>query len=616
VIATYAAVLAVCLASLAIGQAAVALCGVRGWSWPSPAVGLALVCAICWGAVRLPGEGTTATLAVLVASVAASLFLWRRGDPARRGSADRSDTDDGRFRDGGWALREGLAVGLPALAVASLPFLVAGHFGILGTSFNPDMSQHLLAADRLAAGAGSQLLQQGYPMGPHAIVVALNGGLGVGLVQGFSGLTIAVAVLAALTALTAFRNQALPLRIGGALLVGLPYMAASYFAQGSFKETMQALFVLAFVLSLREASRNPLWRELPLRFVPAALIAVGSVYTYSFPGLVWLLGATVIWIAIEGALGARPATWRPGLLAGLVFAVLIAPEVARMLDFHSFETFDPNGPGLGNLFGQVSPFEALGIWPSGDFRLSPGDGAVPAFGYFLGAAFASILLLYGAFLCWRRRESAILSGLLAAVAVFAATRLGGTPYTAAKAIEVAAPLAVLVIVLPLLRRPVGMLFFLAAAGCSLLAFANAPVGPRSYSPALTEMRPLLGTEPTLVLADPALLSEEHGTPYIAWELRGGRICIESRDETGREETAAGADEAAPERAGTASGSGRRAPAGIRFVITEGVSAPPFAGLHPRRAADPYELWQVNGPVRGKSNCPLIAVRQARAGSPR
>ena len=61
-------------------------------------------------------------------------------------------------------------------------------------------------------------------------------------------------------------------------------MVASYFAQGAFKETMQALFVLAFVLALREAARNPAWRELPLRFVPAALIAVGSVYAYSYPG--------------------------------------------------------------------------------------------------------------------------------------------------------------------------------------------------------------------------------------------------------------------------------------------------------------------------------------------
>ena len=51
----------------------------------------------------------------------------------------------------GEALRVGLPVALVALLAASLPFAVEGHFGILGTGFNPDMSQHLLSADRLAA---------------------------------------------------------------------------------------------------------------------------------------------------------------------------------------------------------------------------------------------------------------------------------------------------------------------------------------------------------------------------------------------------------------------------------------------------------------------------------
>jgi hypothetical protein len=164
-------------------------------------------------------------------------------------------------------------VALLALAATALPFVAEGHFGILGTSFNPDMSQHLLAADRLAHGQGSQLLHQGYPLGPHAIVVALSKGLGTGLVQGFTGLTIATAVLASLTALTAFRDQPALLRIPAALVISLTYLVASYFAQGAFKETMQALFVLAFVLSLREASQNPAWQALPLRFAPAALLA-------------------------------------------------------------------------------------------------------------------------------------------------------------------------------------------------------------------------------------------------------------------------------------------------------------------------------------------------------
>ncbi len=569
-VGTYAAVLAVCGASLAIGQAAIVLCGVRRWSWLSPAVGLALLCAVCWGTVRLPGDGTFSAIVVLLLAVLSVAYLW------------------GRLQNGREALLLGAPVALVALFATALPFVAEGHFGILGTSFNPDMSQHLLATDRLAHGDSSQLLNQGYPLGPHAIVVALNKGLGIGVVQGFTGLTIAVAVIASLTALAAFRVQPPWLAIPAALVLGLTYMVASYFAQGSFKETMQALFFLAFVLAMREASRNTDWRELALRLVPAALLAVGSVYTYSFPGLIWLGAAFVVWAILERSLPARPVLFGLG-----VFAVLVAPEVGRMIDFHSFETFDPNGPGLGNLFGQISPFEGLGIWPSGDFRLSPGDGAVPALGYYAGAAFAAILLVYGLVLCWRQRERALIAGLIAAALAYAAARIGGTPYTAAKAIEVGAPLAVLVILLPLLRRPVAWLYLAAAAGCSLLTLANAPVGPSSYSPALTGLRDDVGEGPTLVLASRKLLADEHGTPYISWELRGGRVCIETPEE--------------------ANGN---PPRGVRYVVTESSgSRSPFAGLRRVRIASPYVLWERPG-AHGQSPCPLIAVRQARQGAPR
>jgi hypothetical protein len=576
VIGTYAAVLAVCGASLAIGQAAIGLCGARRWSWLSPAVGLALLSAICWGTVRLPGDGVASAIVVLALTVASVAYLWRR------------------LEDGREALRASWPVALLALLAASLPFAVEGHFGILGTSFNPDMSQHLLTADRLAHGQGSQLLHQGYPLGPHAIVVALDKGLGVGLVQGFSGLTVAVAVLAPLTALAAFSKLRPIPRTAGALVVGLAYVVASYFAQGDFKETMQALFLLAFALSLRESTRG--WRDLSLRFVPAALLAVGSVYTYSFPGLIWLVGTAVIWALAEYVLRRRWPPLRPVLLAALVFAVLVAPEIGRMIDFHSFETFDPHGPGLGNLFGQVSPFEALGIWPSGDFRLAPGDGAVPAAGYYLGAAFALVLLLYGIFRCWRRRETAILASLAAVAIAYVAARVGGTPYTAAKAIEIAAPLVALTILLPLLhRRPwLAAAFIFAAGACSLLALANAPVGPTSYSPALTGLRPLVASGSTLVLASDELLADQHGVPYISWELRGGRVCIEAESEAGD-----------------------RAPSGVRFVVTRGPSGqPPFPGLRVRHVAVPYVLWESTRPVGRHSPCPLIAVRQARQGPAR
>ncbi|MGC1853231.1 MAG: hypothetical protein WA687_12415 [Solirubrobacterales bacterium] len=575
-IGTYAAAVAIGGASLTIGQAAIALCGARRWSWISPAVGLALVCAICWATVRMPGDGLVPAIAIVVLTVGGGIFLR------------------GRVEGGEEALRAGLPVAIGALLAASLPFAVEGHFGILGTGFNPDMSQHLLATDRLAEGHGSQLLHQGYPLGPHAIVVALNEGLGTGLVQGFSGLTIAVAVLAPLTALAAFADQPPVRRTAAALLVGLPYLVASYYAQGAFKETIQALYVLAFVLALRESDRS--WRELPLRFVPAALIAVGSVYVYSFPGLIWLAAILLVWLAFERSLPLRPL-----MLALVVFLVAALPELGRMIDFKQFETFDPNGPGLGNLFGQISPFTVLGIWPSGDFRVAPGDGAVPAFVYYLGGAFALVLLGMGVRRAVRGGERTILAGLVSAAAIYAAARLGGTPYTAAKALEIAAPLCALVILLPVAGRvghrmgdkraltPVLGLYLLATGACSLLAFANAPVGPTSYSPALTGLRPLLAGGSTLVLAPDRVLAEEQGERYIAWELRGGRVCIEAQ-----------------------SGAGGAPPPGIRFFVTVDSPQPPFDRLALRRRAGPYTVWE-RGAAGGLGPCPLIAVRQARQG---
>jgi hypothetical protein len=579
VVATYAAVLAVCVSSLVLGQAALALCGIRQWSWLAPAVGLAMLCAICWATVRMPGNGLVSAIVVLVLVVAAAAYLR------------------GRAEGGGEALRAGAPVAIGALLAASLPFAVEGHFGILGTGFNPDMSQHLLATDRLAHSESSQLLVQGYPLGPHAVVVALNKGLGIGIVQGFSGLTIAAAILAPLTAIAAFADQPPVRRTAAALLIGLPYLVASYFAQGAFKEVIQALFVLAFVLALRESTRT--WQDLPLRFVPAALIAIGSVYTYSFPGLIWLGAIFILWAAAEWARSKSaspaaltgPAGLRAMSLAAVVLLIGTLPELGRMIDFKQFETFDPNGPGLGNLFGQLSPFTALGVWFSGDFRVAPGSGAVPAFAYFAGAAFASLLLVYGLIRCWRRRETTILAGVLAVALLYTAARIGGTPYTSAKALEIAAPLATLAIVLPLLRRPVTLLYLAAAGVCSLLAFANAPIGPTSYSPALTGLRPLLASGSTLVLAPDSLLADEQGERYIAWELRGGRVCIE------------------PESA-----AGGVPPTGIRYFVTSSSSArPPFSHLTLRRRTGPYAVWERRGVAGGPSPCPLIAVRQARQG---
>ena len=370
---------------------------------------------------------------------------------------------------------------------------------------------------------------------------------------------------------------------------------------------MQALFVLAFVLSLREAARNPAWRELPLRFVPAALIAVGSVYAYSYPGLIWLAAAAAIWSRSGWRLRRAVRALRPGALARvglalLAFVVLVAPEVGRMIEFHNFETFDPNGPGLGNLFGQISPFEALGIWPSGDFRLAPGRRRG-----------AGVRLLPRRRL---RRDPARLRARPLLAAARDGDRLRPRSRSSPSTRSPASPA-------PPTRRPrrsrsrrrsppwSSSCRCCAArsasstcsrrGGCSLLALANAPVGPTAYSPALTGLRPLVAAARPWCSPPTGCSTRNRASRYIAWELRGGRVCIEPASEApGRDRRPA-----------------RRPPAGVRFVVTEGGDR--RAALRrpaPAPRAGPYLLWETTRPPRGQSDCPLIAVRQARQGPAR
>jgi hypothetical protein len=524
---TYASFLLVLGLSALVGQALLAACGRRDWSWLSPAVGLAVLISIAWGSVRLPGEGLAAVIAIALVAAAAIVFL-RTG-----------------VRNAVSELRIAVPIALLGLLAASLPFIVEGRFGILGTGLNPDMSQHLFAADRLASGGTERLISDGYPLGPHALVVALSE-LGPSTVHAFDGLTLAIAVAACLAPLVMLAESPAWTRVLGALIVGLVYLVASSVVQGAFKETMQALFVLAFAIGLHELARGRLLPASTSRLrgsIPLAVIAVGTVYAYSFPGLAWLAGAALLWAAIELALavgrespGAAARLVRaavPTLAVGLlVLGVAVAPEVGRLASFADFETFDPDGAGLGNLFDRLSPLEALGVWPSGDFRVEPGDGSVPAVVFYLGAALGAAALALGLRWSLRRGERALPAALGAALVLWLYALTAGTPYQEAKALVLVSPLVALVAVRGLVAGalvPLTLVYLLAAGGSSVLALANGPVGPPGYSPALAELRPQLGRGSVLVRARPELLDEQHGRDYLVWELRGHRICVVSTE---------------------------------------------------------------------------------------
>jgi len=126
-------------------------------------------------------------------------------------------------------------------------------------------------------------------------------------------------------------------------------------------------------------------------------------------------------------------------------------------------------------------------------------------------------------------------------------------------------------------------FTVAAAGSSLLALVNGPVGPSRWSPALLELRPLPGA--TLVRTPADFLADEHGRDFLVWELRGGEVCVEPDPGPGSDPP----------------------PPGIEQVLVGGDSAePPFAGAGEGRDLGDYTLWDIAEPTPGDSGCPFIA----------
>lgn len=89
---------------------------------------------------------------------------------------------------------------------------------------------------------------------------------------------------------------------------------------------------------------------------------------------------------------------------------------------------------MGGLTGSLNPLQALGIWPSGDFRVNPSGSVVTAILVALGI-FSAVLGFWAA---WQKRSLATLllaTSLLAAVAIVAF----GSPWVDGEALATAAP---------------------------------------------------------------------------------------------------------------------------------------------------------------------------------
>jgi hypothetical protein len=435
--------------------------------------------------------------------------------------------------------------------VLSFPFAVSGRWGLLGVGFNNDLGLHLAWAEWLRSGAGPAP-DPGYPLGPHGLAVATAAFPGLSLGQAFIGEIFAIGILTSLTALGAIREIAAWRRVLGATLVAVTYMAASYFAQAAFKETAEALFVLAVAIYLMRPQGPPrgLWPRIGWA-LPFLAVAGGIFFCYSFAGIAWPIAIVAVWAA------AQPATWRalrpgrvlriltrPWVLLGILVLVGLGIALTIAGPFGFGSSF--NQVAGSNTYGPVSPVETLGIWPAANYRLlAPGGAPLPGL---MGAV--AVLALLAAVAWWvQRREAAVPLALLAGAIVYIASLPFTGDYSQAKALMIIAPLTMLVVIRPLVtefghraatkpQHPAGrraenpsdsqvfgpstgvtrvawsvlaVVFVAGAVWSTFLVLRDAPVGPPGHGGQLAAFLPIVHGKPVLYAGQDR---------YAAYELLG------------------------------------------------------------------------------------------------
>ena len=416
-------------------------------------------------------------------------------------------------------------VALAALAAYLLylaPVVLTGTATFAGYGFLGDNAVHFSLVDHIRrhgapmgtppnSSYGAVLvlnLGNGYPLGPHFQLASLTSMLGTDVAWLYQGYMAAVAGLAAIPAARLLAELRLSAwtRAAGAFVAVAAYLPFSYGLQGGAKELVMIMLVLlgaVLAVPLANATR-------PLK--PALMFAVPAVAAfavYSAGGLPWF-GLMAV-VAVGMAVARSPERGRTlataaGAIAA-VFALGAAASIASAVDF-----FAParrllgstSDAGIGNLGKGLKPWEAFGIWPTGDFRFDAGHHVL----LYPVLLVTAGLVVAGVVLAVRRRALGVLFAAGAALAVWVIVRAG--IYIEAKFLTIMSPTLVLLAVAGSaalagdrrLRRAAPVVAVVLAAGVLVsdgLAIRDAYIAPKDR---LDELRTIgeryADTRPTML----------------------------------------------------------------------------------------------------------------------
>jgi hypothetical protein len=470
--------------------------------------GLAVEWAAGW---RLPGA-LTASVGLALVIVTATLFTYK-GATARfttaavvvlalAGYVGGQDRVRG-LRPDHWAL----AVGLGLFAILAAPVVLSGNATFLGYFVLNDTAVHFALIDQLLAhgrdlsgvrpSALSAVLHTylatDYPIGAQAALGAVRPLVGQNVAwifQPYLAVILSLGGVALYQLLDGVVRSRL-LRALSAFVAAQPGLVYAYYLEASIKELATGWLITVTVTLVVATLRGRLG---PRRVVPLAVVAVAGFD---------VLGVAIApWVGVPLAVFVLVAAWRVRdtirrvpkrrlALASAACVVALAAIAAPIIStaqtsFNVLSTVLTEQGDLGNLFAPLVKWQVLGIWPSGDFRLSvvPHERVVYAL---LGVELASVAL--GGVWALRRRAAGPLllfagSGL---AAVYLLSR--ASPYASAKVMMIFSLAVVLAAMLGAValhdsgRRLEGCVLAAVLTGgvlwTNVLAYKGASVAPRA-----------------------------------------------------------------------------------------------------------------------------------------
>jgi hypothetical protein len=222
------------------------------------------------------------------------------------------------------------------------------------------------------------------------------------------------------------------LRALAATLAAQPALLYGYYLWGGVKEMTAAALIAGAAacvgwLVSRPRDAGPI--------VTLALLSGASIGVLSGGGVVWLLPALLAAVAASIWAVGRVVSVRRALGFAAAVVLLSLPVIVPGGLLPPTSSPIDSATALGNLISPLPLREVAGIWPAGDFRLSPDDGATT------GVLIAvSVIAAAWAFVwAWRDRAWGFMiyvaGALVSALVIFEL----GSPWVAAKALATASP---------------------------------------------------------------------------------------------------------------------------------------------------------------------------------